>query len=146
MVLGPLRKISCGGNVLPSKKKYSVEKVKKIIAASKLSISDLIRTAWDSARTFRRTDKRGGANGARIRLEPMKNWEANEPKKLSNVLKVLENIAKKTGASISDTIILAGNVGLEKAIKKGGYKVKVRLIQEEVTLPKNKPKLKVLNG
>ena len=83
------------GNVQPSKKKYSVEKVKKMIAASKLSNSDLITTAWDSARTYRRTDKRGGANGARIRLEPMKNWEANEPKKLSKVLKVLENIAKK---------------------------------------------------
>ena len=114
------------GNVLPLKKKYSIDKVKKkMVAASKLTISDLITTAWDSARTYRRTDKRGGANGARIRLEPMKNWEANEPKKLSKVLKVLENIAKKTGASISDTIILAGNVGLEKAIKKGGSKVKV---------------------
>ena len=66
-----------------------------------------------------------GANGARIRLEPMKNWEANEPKKLSKVLKILESIAKKAGATISDTIILAGNVGLEKAIKKGGSKVKV---------------------
>ena len=113
------------GNVKPSKKKYSVEKVKKMILASKLSNNDLIITAWDSARTYRRTDKRGGANGARIRLEPMRNWEANEPKKLSKVLKVLGNIAKKTGASIADTIILAGNVGLEKAIKKGGSKVKV---------------------
>ena len=83
------------GNVKPSKKKYSVEKVKKMIAASKLSNNDLIITAWDSARTYRRTDKRGGANGARIRLEPMKNWEANEPKRLSKVIKVLENIAKK---------------------------------------------------
>jgi catalase-peroxidase len=109
----------------PSKKKFNVEKAKKMIAASKLSNSDLIITAWDSARTYRRTDKRGGANGARIRLEPMKNWEANEPKRLSKALKVLESIAKKTGASIADTIILAGNVGLEKAIKKGGSKVKV---------------------
>ena len=113
------------GNVLPSKKKYNVEKLKKMIATSKLSIGDLITTAWDSARTYRRTDKRGGANGARIRLEPMKNWEANEPKKLSKVLKVFENIAKKTGATIADTIILGGNVGLEKALKKAGSKVKV---------------------
>ena len=86
--------------------------------ASKISTGDLITTAWDSARTYRRTDKRGGANGARIRLAPMKDWEANEPKKLSKILKILENIAKKTGASVADTIILAGNVGLEKAIKK----------------------------
>ena len=97
-----------------------------MISSSNLSISDLITTAWDSARTYRRTDKRGGANGARIRLSPMKDWEANEPMKLSKILKVLENIAKKTGASIADTIILAGNVGLEKAIKKAGSKVKVQ--------------------
>ena len=113
------------GNVPSVKKKFNVEKAKKIISASGLSTSDLITTAWDSARTYRRTDKRGGANGARIRLEPLNNWDANEPKKLSKVLKVLEKIAKKTGATIADTIILAGNVGLEKAIKKAGYKVKV---------------------
>ena len=113
------------GNVQSSKKKFNIDRAKKMIAASKLSNCDLIITAWDSARTYRRTDKRGGANGSRIRLEPMKNWEANEPKRLSKVLKVLESIAKKTGASIADIIILAGNVGLEKAIKKGGSKVKV---------------------
>ena len=96
-----------------------------MISASKLKNSDLITVAWDSARTYRRTDKRGGANGARIRLAPMNKWEANEPNKLSKVLKVLEGIAKKTGASIADTIVLAGNVGLEKAIKKAGSKVKV---------------------
>jgi catalase-peroxidase len=96
-----------------------------MISSSKLNSSDLITTAWDSARTYRRTDKRGGANGARIRLEPMNQWEANEPKKLSKVLKVLEGIAKKTGATIADTIVLAGNVGLEKAIKKAGSKAKV---------------------
>ena len=113
------------GNVSSTKKKYSVEKVKKMIAASGLSGSDLVTTAWDSARTYRRTDKRGGANGARIRLTPMKNWKGNEPKKLSKVLKVLEKIAKKTGSSVADTIILGGNVGLEKAIKKAGSKTKV---------------------
>ena len=96
-----------------------------MIASSKLTISELITIAWDSARTYRRTDKRGGANGARIRLNPMNNWEANEPKKLSKTLKILEIIAKKTGATIADTIVLAGNVGLEKAIKRGGSKVKV---------------------
>jgi len=113
------------GNVQPAKKKYNLQKVKKMIAATSLSTSDLISTAWDSARTYRRTDKRGGANGARIRLAPMKDWEANEPKRLSKVLKILEGIAKKTGATVADTIILAGNVGLEKAIKKAGSKVKV---------------------
>ena len=108
-----------------AKKKYSAEKVKKLIAASKISTGDLIATAWDSARTFRRTDNRGGANGGRIRLAPQKNWKGNEPTRLGKVLKVLESIAKKTGASVADTIILAGNVGLEKAIKKAGSKVKV---------------------
>ena len=108
-----------------AKKKYSAEKVKKLIAASKISTGDLIATAWDSARTFRRTDNRGGANGGRIRLAPQKDWKGNEPTRLGKVLKVLEGIAKKTGASVADTIILAGNVGLEKAIKKAGSKVKV---------------------
>mgnify|MGYP006087007053 CR=1 FL=1 len=108
-----------------AKKKYNVEKVKKLIAASGISSSDFISTAWDSARTFRRTDLRGGANGARIRLAPQKDWEGNEPSRLAKVLKVLEGIAKKTGASVADVIVLAGNVGLEKAIKKAGSKVKV---------------------
>ena len=113
------------GNVPTPKKKYNIDKVKKMIAATSLSISDLIVVAWDSARTYRRTDNRGGANGARIRLTPMKDWEANEPQRLSKTLKVLEGIANKTGATIADTIVLAGNVGLEKAIKKAGSKVKV---------------------
>ena len=69
------------------KKEIQRRKIKKMISASKLSTSELITTAWDSARTYRRTDKRGGANGARIRLAPMINWEANEPKKLSKTLK-----------------------------------------------------------
>jgi len=112
-------------NIPAPKKKYSLDKVKKMIAATSLSVSDLIVVAWDSARTYRRTDKRGGANGARIRFAPMKNWDANEPARLSKTLKVLEAIAKKTGATIADTIVLAGTVGLEKAIKKAGSKVKV---------------------
>ena len=108
-----------------AKKKYSVEQVKKKIAASNLTVQELVSTAWDSARTYRRTDKRGGANGARIRLAPQNNWQGNEPARLKKVLKTLEAIAKKSGASVADTIILAGNVGIEKAIKKAGFKVKV---------------------
>ena len=108
-----------------AKKKYSVEQVKKKIAASNLTVQELVSTAWDSARTYRRTDKRGGANGARIRLAPQSNWKGNEPARLKKVLKTLEGIAKKSGASVADTIILAGNVGIEKAIKKAGFKAKV---------------------
>jgi catalase-peroxidase len=85
----------------------------------------LISTAWDSARTYRRTDCRGGANGARIRLLPQSKWEGNEPSRLSKVLEKLEKVAKKVKASMADIIVLAGNVGLEKSIKKAGFKVKV---------------------
>ena len=85
----------------------------------------MISTAWDSARTYRRSDHRGGANGARIRLEPQKNWEGNEPARLSKVLTKLESVASETGASVADIIVLAGNVGLEQAIKKGGFNIKV---------------------
>jgi len=106
-------------------KKFNVENAKKLIAKTKISSSDLIATAWDSARTYRRTDKRGGANGARIRLAPQNQWEGNEPKRLSKVLKALEGVAKKAKASIADIIILGGVVGLEQAIKKAGSKVKV---------------------
>jgi catalase-peroxidase len=121
----PKEDLAWQNNVQASKKKYNIEKVKKMIAATSLSVSDLIVIAWDSARTYRRTDKRGGANGARIRFAPMSSWDANEPERLTKTLKVLEGIAKKTGATIADTIILAGNVGLEKAIKRAGSKVKV---------------------
>ena len=79
----------------------------------------MIATAWDSARTYRRTDHRGGANGARLRLAPQKDWTGNEPKRLNNVLGKLEKVAQETGASVADIIILAGNVGLEQSIKKG---------------------------
>ncbi|MFC4726292.1 catalase/peroxidase HPI [Glycocaulis abyssi] len=104
---------------------YDVEKVKAKIAASGLSVTDMVNTAWDSARTYRGSDKRGGANGARIRLAPQKDWEGNEPKRLAKVLSVLEPIAKEAGASLADVIVLAGNVGIEKAAKAGGYDVKV---------------------
>jgi catalase-peroxidase len=85
----------------------------------------LIATAWDSARTFRGSDKRGGANGARIRLAPQKDWQGNEPERLARVLAALEPIARESGASVADVIVLAGNVGLEQAIKTAGFAVPV---------------------
>jgi catalase-peroxidase len=104
---------------------YDVEAVKAKIAASGLSIGDMVATAWDSARTFRGSDMRGGANGARIRLAPQKDWEGNEPARLSRVLGVLERIAADTGASAADVIVLAGNLGIEQAAKAAGFDVKV---------------------
>lgn len=104
---------------------YDVAAVKAKIAASGLSVGDLVSTAWDSARTFRQSDYRGGANGARIRLAPQKDWEGNEPARLARVLAVLEPIAKQAGASLADVIVLAGNVGLEQAIKAAGFDVPV---------------------
>tara|TARA_B100000963_G_scaffold342535_1_gene343480 strand:+ start:3085 stop:5262 length:2178 start_codon:yes stop_codon:yes gene_type:complete len=106
-------------------KNFNISKAKKLIESSGINNSELITTAWDSARTYRRTDCRGGANGARIRLSPQNNWQGNEPKKLKKVLIKLEKIAKKVKASIADIIVLAGNVGLEKSIKKAGLKIKV---------------------
>ncbi|MDJ0956699.1 MAG: catalase/peroxidase HPI [Arenicellales bacterium] len=104
---------------------YDVEVVKARIADSGLTISDMVATAWDSARTFRGSDKRGGANGARIRLAPQKDWEGNEPDRLAKVLEVLEGIAADTGASMADVIVLAGNVGVEQAAKAAGFDVTV---------------------
>lgn len=104
---------------------YDVDAVKAKIADSGLSAADMIATAWDSARTYRGSDKRGGANGARIRLAPQKDWVANEPERLGRVLKVLEQIAADTGASVADVIVLAGNVGLEQSIKAAGRDVAV---------------------
>ena len=107
------------------KSDYKVEDVKAAIAATDLSVSDLVTTAWDSARTFRGSDKRGGANGARIRLAPQRNWEGNETDRLNRVLSVLEPIAKSSGASLADVIVLAGNVGVEKAATAAGVDAKV---------------------
>ena len=104
---------------------YDIDAVKTKITNSHLSISDMVITAWDSARTFRHSDKRGGANGARIRLEPQKNWEGNEPKRLAKVLLLLEAISADTGASIADVIVLAGNVGIEQAARKAGFNLSV---------------------
>lgn len=110
------------------KKDYDVAAVKEKITNSGLSISEMVSTAWDSARTFRGSDKRGGANGARIRLSPQKDWEGNEPKKLSKVLSVLEPIAKEFGISIADTIVLAGNIGVKQAAKNAGIDIEIPFV------------------
>ena len=94
---------------------YDVESVKSQISDSGLTIQEMVETAWASASTFRGSDMRGGANGARIRLAPQKDWEANKPEQLSRVLAIYEGIASNSGASIADVIVLAGNVGVEKA-------------------------------
>ncbi|RBM29348.1 catalase/peroxidase HPI [Vibrio tarriae] len=107
------------------RKDYDVNAVKAKIATSGLTISEMVSTAWDSARTFRGSDKRGGANGARIRLAPQKDWEGNEPARLGKVLAVLEKVAAESGISIADTIVLAGNVGIEQAAKAAGVNVTV---------------------
>jgi len=109
-------------------KGYDVEAIKTAIQASGLSLSDMVTTAWDSARTFRGSDKRGGANGARIRLAPQVDWEGNEPARLARVLAVLEKIAKDSGISLADTIVLAGNVGIEQAAKAAGVPVAIPFI------------------
>ena len=103
------------------------------ILASGLSVSQLMSTAWASASTFRGSDKRGGANGARIRLAPQKDWEVNQPKQLAEVLKTLEAIQKEFNTSatsgklvsLADLIVLGGNAAVEKAAKAAGHDVKV---------------------
>ncbi|MBK6677379.1 MAG: catalase/peroxidase HPI [Rhodocyclaceae bacterium] len=104
---------------------YGVAAVKAKIAASGLSVSEMVATAWDSARTYRGSDKRGGANGARIRLAPQKDWAGNEPVRLAKALAVYEKIAAETGASVADVIVLAGGVGVEQAAKAAGFDVTV---------------------
>ncbi len=107
------------------RKDYDVAAVKAKIAASGLTIGEMVSTAWDSARTFRGSDMRGGANGARIRLAPQKDWPGNEPARLARVLAVLQGIADGTGASVADVIVLAGNVGIERAAKAAGFDITV---------------------
>ena len=111
-------------------KNSEIGSLKNKIASSGLSVSQLVSVAWSSASTFRGSDKRGGANGARIRLAPMKNWEVNNPSTLSKVLKVYERIQKSfnnksKSVSIADLIVLGGTVGVEKAAKAAGVKVTV---------------------
>ena len=96
-------------------KNYDVKQVKSLISSSGLSTQQMVETAWASASTYRGTDMRGGANGARIRLEPQKNWEVNKPSELSKILDIYSDISEKTSASIADIIVLAGNIGIEEA-------------------------------
>ena len=103
--------------------KYDVSALKARIDASGLSTQELVATAWDSARTYRGSDMRGGANGARIRLAPQRAWEGNEPERLNKVLAVLEPIAKEAGASLADAIVLAGYVGVERAAGAAGVPI-----------------------
>ncbi len=111
--------------ITPGDTGYDVAAVKAAITASGLSLSDMVSTAWDSARTYRGSDMRGGANGARIRLAPQKDWQGNEPARLARVLDVLQGIAADTGASVADVIVLAGNCGIEQAAKAAGFAVSV---------------------
>ncbi|MEH8204706.1 catalase/peroxidase HPI [Aeromonas veronii] len=104
---------------------YDVAAVKVRIAASGLSISERVSTAWDSARTFRGSDKRGGANGARIRLAPQKDWPGNEPAKLAKVLAVYDKLAAECGVSVADLIVLGGNLAIEQAAQAAGVTVSV---------------------
>ncbi|MFQ2038372.1 catalase/peroxidase HPI [Aeromonas veronii] len=104
---------------------YDVAAVKARIAASGLSISERVTTAWDSARTFRGSDKRGGANGARIRLAPQKDWPGNEPVKLAKVLAVYDKLAAECGVSVADLIVLGGNLAIEQAAQAAGVTVSV---------------------
>ena len=111
-------------------KNKDIQTLKAKILKSSLSISELISTAWASASTFRASDKRGGANGARLTLEPQKSWKVNNPKQLSKVVKVLEKIQKEFNSknkivSIADLIVLGGSVGIEKAAKSAGKKLNV---------------------
>jgi len=106
-------------------KEYNENLVKEKISNTDLTIAELVSTAWDSARTYRGSDMRGGANGARIRLAPQKDWAGNEPERLNKVLDILTPIATEFGISIADTIVLAGNVGVEKAIKNAGFNTTV---------------------
>ena len=107
---------------------WDVAAAKAKIVASGLTVADLVATAWDSARTFRGSDFRGGANGARIRLAPQRDWVGNEPARLAKVLAVLEAIATAVGASLADVVVLAGNVGVELAAKAAGVAIEVPFV------------------
>tara|TARA_Y100001935_G_scaffold183798_1_gene152409 strand:- start:366 stop:1328 length:963 start_codon:yes stop_codon:yes gene_type:complete len=111
-------------------KSKDIKDLKSKILKSKLSISEMVSTAWASASTFRGSDKRGGANGARILLEPQRNWKVNNPTRLSKVVSVLKKIknkfdSKKKSVSMADLIVMAGSVGIEMAAQKAGHKINV---------------------
>ena len=110
-------------------KEYDENDVKAKISSSGLSISDRVAIAWDSAKTFRTSDLRGGANGSRISLSPQKDWDANEPDRLSKTLSVLKTIALDTGASLADTIVIAGNQAVEEAANAAGYSITIPLVK-----------------
>ena len=110
-------------------KEYDENDVKAKISSSGLSISDRVAVAWDSAKTFRTSDLRGGANGARISLSPQKDWDANEPDRLSKTLSVLKTIASDSGASLADTIVIAGNLAIEEAAKAAGHSITLPLVK-----------------
>ena len=110
-------------------KDYDENDVRAKISSSGLSISDRVSVAWDSAKTFRNSDLRGGANGARISLSPQKDWDANEPERLSKTLSILKTIALDTGASLADTIVIAGNLAVEEAAKAAGYSITIPLVK-----------------
>ncbi|MBJ7375623.1 catalase/peroxidase HPI [Sphingobium sp.] len=109
----------------PALGEADVTALKAKIAASGLSVQDLVKTAWASAVTYRRSDHRGGANGARIRLAPQKDWDVNEPAALARVLAVYEGMASESGASVADLIVLGGSVGIEQAAKAAGHDLTV---------------------
>ncbi len=121
----PKEDLICQDQIPAGNTDYDVAAVKAKIAASGLSISCRVATAWDSARTFRCSDKRGGANGARIRLVPQRFWQGNEPARLGNVLAVYEQIAAGSGVSVADLIVLGGNLGIEQAAEAAGVTVTV---------------------
>ena len=130
-----------------------VQALKENILASGLSVSDLVFTAWASASTYRDSDKRGGANGARIRLEPQKNWEANDPQRLHNVLDTLERIQKEfngnqTGnkkVSLADLIVLGGCAAVEKGAKNAGLDMRAYRSAPAVRMPlKSRPMWRLL--
>jgi len=123
--LAPTEDLIWQDPVPAGKTDYDVAAVAKKILESGLSMTDMITTAWDSARTFRHSDNRGGANGARIRLAPQRGWHGNEPERLNRVLAVYEGISAETGVSVADLIVLGGNLGIEDAAKKAGVEVKV---------------------
>ena len=110
-------------------KNYNEDDIKDKITKSGLSISDRVVVAWDSAKTFRNSDLRGGANGARLSLSPQKDWEANEPNRLSSTLNVLKTISSEFDISLADTIVLAGNTAIEEAAKSSGYEIKIPFVK-----------------
>jgi catalase-peroxidase len=112
-------------STFPAPSESDLSALKQTIAASGLTPAELVKTAWASASTFRGSDKRGGANGARVRLAPQKDWDVNDPSELAHVLAKLEEIQKGAKISLADLIVFAGNVGVEMAAKAGGYDVKV---------------------